>query len=222
MNLKFRRTFAASAASLIVLAGAACSNETKGEGSPSSSSSASESSASESSESSESKSSESSESSESSDSDAPAGSETSSDGAFTFSYPAGYADASDQLSVSSAVASAYDEAGGDTPTTIVVTKESSQGLSLEEMADAVTGQLEKQFSTTVDQADGFPVDSVDGEDLIAFTTGDYEQGGQTIASAIVLSEHDGEAYAFIVNTQADQKSDAGDKLVEFVETVQWT
>lgn len=219
MNLKFRRTFAASAASLIVLAGAACSNETEGEGSPASSSTSS----SESSESSESKSSESKSSeSESSQSDAPAGSETSSDGVFTFSFPAGYADASDQLNVSSAVASAYDESGSTFPTTIVVTKESSQGLSLEEMADAVIGQLESSFDTTAEKADDFPLDSVDGEELLAFTTGTYEQAGQQIASAIVLTEHDGTAYAFIVNTKAGEEGTAGQKLIEFVETVQWT
>lgn len=221
MNFTLRRTFAASAASLIVLAGAACSNETDGEGSPSSNTSTSEeSSQSSESETSESKSSES-ETSESSESDAPAGSETSSDGAFTYSFPEGYEDASSQLNVSSAVASAYDSSGTTFPTTIVVTKEPTQGLNLEEMADAVIGQIESSFSTTAEQADDFPLDSVDGEDLLAFTTGEYEQGGQTIASAIVLTEHDDTAYAFIVNTLAESTSEAGQKLVEFVETVQW-
>ena len=224
MTLTLRRTLAASAASLIVLAGAACSNETDGEGSPAGSSSTSASPESES-ESSESETSESetseSESSESESSDAPAGSETSSDGVFTYSLPAGYADASGQIDVPSAVASAYDQSGTSFPTTIVVTKESSQGLSLQEMADAVVSQLESAFNTTAEEAGDFPLDSVDGEELIAYTTGAYDQGGQSIASAIVLTEHDGTAYAFIVNTLAGEESEAGTKLLEFIETVQW-
>lgn len=217
MNLKLRRTFAASAASLVVLAGAACSNETDGKASPNKTSASSESS--ESSESG-SESAESSES-ETSESDAPAGSETSSDGAFTFSFPAGYADASGQISVASAVASAYDTAGATFPTTIIVTKESLQGYTLEEMADAVVSQLEQQFSTTAELSEDFPLDTIDGEQVIAYTTDAYDQGGQTIASAIALTEHDGTAYAFIVNTLDDQQSAAGKSLIEFIESVQW-
>lgn len=213
MNLNLRRTLAVSVASLVVLAGAACSKETAGKASISSSN------ASESAETSETE--ESSESSESK-SDGPAGSQTSSDGTFTFEFPAGYADASGQLSVPSAVASAYDESGTTFPTTIVVTKEALKGYSLEEMAEAVTTQLEKNFSTTAEKADDFPLESIDGEEAIAYTTGDYEQGGQTIVSAIVLTQHEDDAYAFIVNTLTGEESAAGNALIDFIESVQWS
>lgn len=218
MNLTFRRTFAASAASLIVLAAAACSDETDGEGSPGGSSTTSESTDS-------GGSSPESESSESESTDSggstPAGSQTSSDGAFTFEFPEGYEDGTGQVSVPSAVASAYDTSGSEFPTTIVVTKESLKGHSLEEMADAVVGQLETQFDTTATEAKDFPLSDIDGEDAIAYTTDAYDQGGQTLASAIVLTQHDGNAYGFILNTLDGQQGPASEKFVELVETVAW-
>lgn len=217
MNLNLRRTFAASAASALILTGAACSSETEGEASPSSTTTSQETETSDSSPTSETE-----EPTETSEPSGPAGELTSSDDAFSFDPPTGYADAMGSISVASAVAAVYDE--GDTgtfPTTIVVTTEPSQGLDLQTMADAIAGQVETGFNTTLTEADGFPLDSVDGEDLLAFTTGDYEQGGQTLTSAIVITMHEETTYAFIANTVPDSASGAGSALIELIESVQW-
>lgn len=206
------RALTAFAAAALTLSVAACSSETEGAAEPASTttSSAASTSASEPSES----------PASSSPSDpAPAGSMTASDGSFTWELPNGYTDGTDQMP--NTIAAAYDANVANLPTSILVTPMPSDGMTLQEMAEEGASQIESDIGAAVTIVDGFPLSDVDGEDLLAFTTEEYETQGHTVASAGVLTEHDGMVYVFTVNTKAELKSEAADALVELVASVQW-
>lgn len=230
MTVTLRRTAAAAATVALMLTGAACSNDTEGDASPAEKSTTqsdeSDTSASDDSETTESDASESDDASESSasddsGSDKPAGSVEASDGSFSFNPPPGYQDALDQITVPGAIAGVIDPASDTTfPTHIVVNSEKASG-SLDDVVAKVRDQIEQKFGTTTEE--GTPnLDSVDGEDFRAWTTGAYKDGAQDVASAQIATEHDGKFYYFTVNTLPANRSAAGDALLAMVESVKWS
>lgn len=206
------RALTAFAAAALTLSVAACSSETEGTAEPASTttSSAVSSSASEPSESSE---------SSSPSEPAPAGSTTASDGSFTYELPDGYTDGTGQMP--NAIVAVYDASVPALPTTILVTPMPSDGMTLQEMAEEGASQIESNIGAAVSIVDGFPLSDIDGEELLAFTTDEYETQGHTVASAGVLTERDGTMYVFTVNTKAELKADAAVALEDLVASVQW-
>lgn len=210
----------------MLLAAAACSNETEGEGSPASATETSSQASDESSESDESESStsESDESDTSSDSDKPEGSEEATDGSFTFEFPAGFEDAQGQVNVPGAILAVYDPASDSSfPTHIVATAITSGG-TIEQAAEEVRKEIETKFSTTTtdEGPDESALPDIDGEEYTVWTTGDYKDGDQDVASAQIVTKHDGTFYFITVNTLPGNKSTAGQSLVELANTIKWS
>lgn len=219
MTQTLRRCAAAALATALVLTGAACSKDTKGTASPASNGDSS-STSSNNSDDSESSSSESS-SSSSSKSDKPAGSLSAKDDSFTFDAPSGYEDAIDKVSVAGALAAVMDPASDTAfPTHIVVNSESSSA-SLDTVLSTVRDQFEKKYSATTKESTP-PIDSIDGEDFRAWTTEPYKDGAQDVASAQIITKHDGTIYYLTVNTLPANRSTAGDALVDLAESMKWS
>lgn len=210
-----RRALATLLVPGVLLTAAACSKETEGKASPSGTaeSSTSESSSDESS-------SDKSSSGKSSSGSAPAGTIEASDGSLYFTAPAGYEDALDKLNTAGALAAVYDPASDATlPTHIVVSSETTSA-SLDDLVKAAQDQVEKKFNTTVTTSNP-PVSEVDGEELKAWTTEAYKDGADDVATAQILTKHDGKAYYFTVNTAPANVKAAGAALIELVESVTW-
>lgn len=79
-------------------------------------------------------------------------------------------------------------------------------MSLDELVEAVASQLETAYGAVAAPDPNFPVQSIDGTDVVAYTTNDYQQAGFTISAVLVVAEHDGSAYAFVANTLAEETS----------------
>ncbi|WP_106850426.1 hypothetical protein [Blastococcus sp. Marseille-P5729] len=222
MTSTIRRTVATAAASIVLLAAAACSNETEGEGSPASQTKTS---AAETSESDESDTSESeSDESDTSESDAPGGSEEATDGSFSYELPPGFEDAQGEINVPGAILTVADlDSDPSFPTNIVVTSGTSSG-TIEQAAEEVRKEIESKFSTTTsaDGPDESILPDIDGEEYTTWTTGDYKDGDQDVASAQIVTKHDGTFYFITVNTLPSNKSDAGSSLVELAKTIKWS
>lgn len=145
----------------------------------------------------------------------------SSDDAFTYQLPKGYEEALDKIDTSGAVAAAYaPDSDKDFATTIVITSEPAKGTPLDEIVQNGRDAVESSLDTTTDSLTPSMSD-IDGEDVAAYATGDYDKNGVTLRSAIVVTVHNDTAYAFIVNVKSDKTSDGGDALFELINSVTW-
>ncbi|WP_153504237.1 hypothetical protein [Cumulibacter manganitolerans] len=146
---------------------------------------------------------------------------TSSDGAFTFSLPSGYQDAIDLVDVPSAVAAAYDPASDSSfQTTIVVTTEPAKGTPIDQIVTNGRDSVESSLQTTTEDLTP-SMSSIDGEKVAGYSTGEYDKGGVTLRSAVIVTVHDDTAYAFIVNVQSDKTSEGGNALSDLIGSVSW-
>lgn len=230
MTSTIRRTVATAAASVVLLAAAACSSETEGEGSPASATETSADASDETSESDdtsesdESEPSSESDESDSSDSDKPAGSEEATDGSFTYDLPSGFQDGGSQINVPGAILAIVDPSSDSSfPTHIVATSITSSG-TIEQAAEEVRKEIENKFSTTTtdEGPNESTLPSIDGEDYTVWTTEPYQDNGQDVASAQIVTKHDGTFYFITVNTLPGNQGDAGNALVELANTIKWS
>lgn len=152
-----------------------------------------------------------------------AGGVSATDGSFSYALPAGYQDATGQVSGDAQyVAEMYDpNSDAGFPTTLVVTKDPAGGKALKDVVSATRKAIESTLSTTTEDLTP-SMSSIDGEDLMAFSTGDYDKNGFTLQSAVVITIHDDTAYAFIVNVRSGKTAAGGDALASLINSVKWS
>ena len=142
------------------------------------------------------------------------------DGSFTTIIPAGYIDAEGQTTTTGAILelAETEPTNGFNTTIIVASSPLPSGTDLDTAFDQLVSTVEKQQNATAKEG---PTGDVDGEPAKSYTI-QYEQGGIQLATAQVMTIHDGTAYFFTVNCDPSATSAAGEALADVLNAVTWS
>lgn len=158
------------------------------------------------------------------DSSAPAGLVMdSSDGSFSATIPAGYADGKDVVSqLDGMVLSLYDTATGgeELPTHIIVASADDDGTSLSDAVAQVISGFESTYSTSTQESE-IEVTSIDGEPAQGWQSGDYQDGATAVNSTQFTVVHDGKFYFFTVNSSPEHTQAARAALEQLMQSTVW-
>lgn len=148
----------------------------------------------------------------------------SSDGAFSTTVPAGYADGDGVVTqIDGMVLSLYDTATEDEvmPTHIIIASADDDGTAVADAVAQIQGEFEKSFDATT-QASQIDVDEIDSEPTQGWQSDDYKDGDIDVNSTQFAVIHDGTYYFFTVNSLPEHTADARAALEHILKNTTWS